>query len=100
MVVAPAIWLSGDTDARRWLLALGGPIAYALLASLAVALVLVPLGTIYLRRRRDAGTDRLGGLSPGHQAVEDLDVPLVGGEDIEIMRSTVVLPAPLGPSTP
>ncbi|MHC4548992.1 MAG: efflux RND transporter permease subunit [Planctomycetota bacterium] len=50
-VVMPAIFLSDDTNARLWLKSIGGPIAYALLASLAVALVLVPLGSIYLRRR-------------------------------------------------
>ena len=53
VVFLPAILLSGDTDARLWLFSIGGPIAYALLASLAVALVLVPLGSIYLRRRRE-----------------------------------------------
>ena len=66
VVVAPAIWLSGDTDARRWLISIGGPIAYALLASLAVALVLVPLGSIYLRRKTDGtGPVRAAGLSIG-----------------------------------
>lgn len=65
VVVTPAIFLSGDTDARLWLMNIGGPIAYALLASLAVALVLVPLGSIYLRRHPApvrAGLGRLLGL--------------------------------------
>jgi len=51
VVFAPAIFLSDDTDARLWLMSIGGPIAYALLASLGVALVLIPLGSIYLRRK-------------------------------------------------
>ncbi len=51
VVIAPAIFLSGETDARLWLVAIGGPIGYSLIASLAVALILIPLGSIHLRRR-------------------------------------------------
>jgi len=51
VVVLPFIFLSEDSDARLWLASIGLPIAYALLASLAVALILVPLGSVYLRRR-------------------------------------------------
>lgn len=51
VVVLPFIFLSEDSDARLWLASIGMPIAYALLASLAVALILVPLGSVYLRRR-------------------------------------------------
>ncbi|MCK6460875.1 MAG: efflux RND transporter permease subunit, partial [Planctomycetes bacterium] len=54
VVVLPFIFLSEDSDARLWLASIGMPIAYALLASLAVALVLVPLGSVYLRRRGEA----------------------------------------------
>jgi HAE1 family hydrophobic/amphiphilic exporter-1 len=53
VVFLPVIFLGDDANARLMMGALGGPIAYALLASLAVALVLVPLGSIYLRRRND-----------------------------------------------
>ena len=56
VVFAPAIFLSDDTDARLWLTSIGGPIAFALLASLAVALILVPLGSIYLRRTSEQTT--------------------------------------------
>jgi hydrophobic/amphiphilic exporter-1 (mainly G- bacteria), HAE1 family len=54
VVVLPFIFLSEDSDARLWLASIGMPISYALLASLAVALVLVPLGSVYLRRHDDA----------------------------------------------
>ncbi|MHC4957344.1 MAG: efflux RND transporter permease subunit [Planctomycetota bacterium] len=60
VVFAPAIFLSDDTDARLWLQSIGGPIAFALLASLGVALVLIPLGSIYLRRRTDQTGDAVG----------------------------------------
>jgi HAE1 family hydrophobic/amphiphilic exporter-1 len=65
VVFLPAILLSDDTDARLWLFSIGGPIAFALLASLAVALVLVPLGSIYLRRRREAPVLHAGGVVTG-----------------------------------
>jgi len=65
VVFLPAILLSGDNDARLWLFAIGGPIAFALLASLAVALVLVPLGSIYLRRRREAVARHASGVVTG-----------------------------------
>jgi len=55
-VVLPVFFMS-EGDARLWLASICGPIAAALLASLGVALVLVPLGSVYLRRggkrRRD-----------------------------------------------
>ncbi|HEX5136600.1 MAG TPA: efflux RND transporter permease subunit [Planctomycetota bacterium] len=54
VVVLPFIFLSEDSDARIWLASIGMPIAYALLASLAVALILVPLGSVYLRRKGEA----------------------------------------------
>jgi len=54
VVVLPFIFLSEDSDARLWLASIGMPISYALLASLAVALVLVPLGSVYLRRHDEA----------------------------------------------
>ena len=62
VVFAPAIFLSDDTDARIWLSSIGGPIAFALLASLAVALILIPLGSIYLRRRSETASEALGDL--------------------------------------
>ncbi|MHC4223520.1 MAG: efflux RND transporter permease subunit, partial [Planctomycetota bacterium] len=65
VVFLPAIFLSGDTNARNFLMALGGPIAFALLASLAVALVLVPLGSIYLRRHRVSRAEGRGGAMGG-----------------------------------
>ena len=52
-VFLPAIFLSGD-DSSVWLLSIGKPIAYSLMGSLLIALVLVPLGSIYLRRDRKA----------------------------------------------
>ncbi len=72
VVVAPAIFLSGDTDARLWLLSIGGPIAYALFASLVVALVLVPLGSIYLRRREATKTRPITGLFRRQQTDGDV----------------------------
>jgi len=48
-VFLPAIFLSGD-DSSVWLLSIGKPIGYSLMGSLLIALVLVPLGSIYLRR--------------------------------------------------
>jgi len=52
VVFLPAIVLSSGNDAKIWLSAIGLPIAYSLLASILVALVLVPLGSVYLRRDR------------------------------------------------
>ncbi|MCH7726386.1 MAG: efflux RND transporter permease subunit, partial [Planctomycetes bacterium] len=53
IVFLPAIFLVDDHNARVFLTTLGKPIAFALLSSLAVALILIPLGAIYLRRRKD-----------------------------------------------
>ena len=66
VVFLPAIFLSGDTDARLWLGSIGGPIAFALIASLAVALVLVPLGTIWFRHTRNAGATAKQGAFHNH----------------------------------
>ncbi len=52
VVFLPAIVLSSGNDAKIWLSAIGLPIAYSLLASIVVALVLVPLGSVHLRRDR------------------------------------------------
>jgi len=51
-VFAPAVFLTGGTDASVWLASIGKPIGYALLGSLGIALVLIPLGSIYLRKDR------------------------------------------------
>ena len=51
-VFLPAIFLTGGSDASVWLLSIGKPIGYSLLGSLAIALVLIPLGSIYLRKDR------------------------------------------------
>ncbi len=51
VVFAPVVFLADDANNRLLMGSIGGPIAYALLASLAVALVLVPLGSIYLRKK-------------------------------------------------
>ncbi len=53
VVFLPVIFLTDDANARLLMGSLGGPIAFALLASLAVALVLIPLGSIHLRRRAE-----------------------------------------------
>jgi HAE1 family hydrophobic/amphiphilic exporter-1 len=63
VVFLPAMLLSGG-DTQLWLMSIGGPIAFALLASLAVALVLVPLGSIYLRKDRHSVRTKPGGGSP------------------------------------
>jgi len=63
VVFAPVVFLADDANNRLLMGSIGGPIAYALLASLAVALVLVPLGSIYLRKKRE-------GLNPA--AVTDI----------------------------
>jgi len=64
VVVLPFIFLSEDSDARLWLASIGMPISYALLASLAVALVLVPLGSVYLRRHDERRPSPTGQASP------------------------------------
>ncbi|MDH3591000.1 MAG: efflux RND transporter permease subunit, partial [Planctomycetota bacterium] len=56
VVFAPVIFLSDSTNVRIWMGSIGGPIAYALIGSLGVALVLVPLGSIHLRRRSQTAT--------------------------------------------
>jgi len=53
-VFLPAVFLTGGTDASVWLLSIGKPIGYALVGSLGIALVLIPLGSIYLRKDRTA----------------------------------------------
>jgi HAE1 family hydrophobic/amphiphilic exporter-1 len=70
VVFAPSIFLSGETDSRVWLVAIGKPIGFALLGSLAVALVLVPLGSIYLRRDRTSihASDHPSNSRPGRYA--------------------------------
>ncbi|MHC4940568.1 MAG: efflux RND transporter permease subunit [Planctomycetota bacterium] len=54
VVFLPTIFLSGESDIKVWLLNIGKPLAFALLGSLAVALVLIPLGSIYLRKDKKA----------------------------------------------
>jgi HAE1 family hydrophobic/amphiphilic exporter-1 len=60
VVFMPTIFLSGETDIKVWLLNIGKPLAFALLGSLAVALVLIPLGSIFLRKNRQAKSRATG----------------------------------------
>ena len=54
VVFLPTIFLSGESDIKVWLVNIGKPLGFALLGSLAVALVLVPLGSALLRKDRKA----------------------------------------------
>jgi HAE1 family hydrophobic/amphiphilic exporter-1 len=64
VVVLPFVFLS-DSDARLWLASIGLPISYALLASLIVAIILVPLGSVYLRRGDRPRPAAAAGALPG-----------------------------------
>ncbi|MFQ5844044.1 MAG: efflux RND transporter permease subunit [Planctomycetota bacterium] len=77
IVFLPAIFLVDDHNARVFLTTLGGPIAFALLASLAVALVLVPMGAVRLRRRTAQRPGRRRGRAV--EGLRSLYARLLGG---------------------
>ncbi|MFQ5653609.1 MAG: efflux RND transporter permease subunit [Planctomycetota bacterium] len=59
-VFLPLIYLGDDSNMRLILEELGLPVCYSLIASLAVALVFIPVATTYVRGRRRGGGGEAG----------------------------------------